>query len=116
VEKNLCGNRNPSLTNENSSMYTQTQARPEPDRDPLTPRPGRNALKNLENAIQFQASPLYAKMALSVQEAAELLGISKGMLYKMIREKQIPAVHAGRRVILSKQALLEWLKKSSMSV
>ena len=51
-------------------------------------------------------------LTLSVAEAAELLGLSKGNLYTQIRLKTIPYLKIGRRILIPKAALLQWLEKS----
>lgn len=49
-------------------------------------------------------------LALSVEEAAELLGISKGLMYEAVRMGQIPHIRIGRRVIIPRLALLKMLE------
>jgi len=43
----------------------------------------------------------------TVEEAAELLRISRGSAYEAVRTGQIPSVRIGRRIIISRQLLLE---------
>ena len=51
-------------------------------------------------------------LTFSVAEAAELLGLSKGNLYHQIRLNAIPCLSIGRRKLIPKAALLQWLEKS----
>lgn len=51
-------------------------------------------------------------LTLSVAEAARLLGLSKGNLYNQISLKAIPYLKIGRRILIPKAALLQWLEKS----
>ena len=53
----------------------------------------------LDNSIPQQSSP-GTKMTLSVREAAEL-----------IRENQIPSIHAGKKIMIARQALMDWLSE-----
>ena len=46
-----------------------------------------------------------AKLTLTVEEAAALLGISRGLAYEMVREGKIPAIRLGRRVVIPRPAL-----------
>ena len=45
------------------------------------------------------------KLAYTVKEAASLLGISSGTVYSLIYQKEIPAIHYGKRWIIPKAAL-----------
>ena len=49
-------------------------------------------------------------MAFTVEEAARYLGISEGTLIKALRAGTIPARRLGRRWIISKAALDDWLR------
>ena len=51
-------------------------------------------------------------LTLSVAKAASLLGLSKGNLYNQISLKAIPYLKIGRRILIPKAALLQWLEKS----
>lgn len=51
-------------------------------------------------------------LTFSVAEAAKILGLSKGNLYNQIRLNAIPCVCIGRRKLIPKAALLQWLEKS----
>ncbi|MFC1907772.1 helix-turn-helix domain-containing protein [Chloroflexota bacterium] len=51
-------------------------------------------------------------LTFSVPEAAKLLGLSKGNLYNQIRLKAIPCLCIGRRKLIPKAALLQWLENS----
>ena len=51
--------------------------------------------------------------ALSVTQAAEVLGISANSLYKLIREdKTFPVLQLGRRQSIPKEELREWIKNN----
>ncbi|MFC2071089.1 helix-turn-helix domain-containing protein [Chloroflexota bacterium] len=45
------------------------------------------------------------KLAYTAKEAASLLGISRGTIYSLIYQKEIPAIHYGKRWIIPKAAL-----------
>lgn len=44
----------------------------------------------------------------SVPEIAEILGISRSLAYKMVKEKKIPALEIGKRRVIPKKELQEW--------
>lgn len=46
---------------------------------------------------------------LCTDEAAALLGISKWLLLQEIKRGKIPHKRVGRRIVLSRQRLLDWL-------
>ena len=45
------------------------------------------------------------KLALSVQETAKVLGISRGSVYEAINQGRIPTIRFGRRLLVSRVAL-----------
>ena len=49
------------------------------------------------------------KIALSVAEAAELLGVSPPTVYKLIRRADFPAFKVGTRTLISRSKLEEWV-------
>lgn len=54
------------------------------------------------------------KQMLSVNQAAEVLGISNVSLYKLIeKDKSFPVVQLGRRKSIPKEQLREWIDKKS---
>jgi excisionase family DNA binding protein len=59
------------------------------------------------------AQPLTAtehdRPTLCTDEAAALLGISKWLLLQEIKRGNIPHKRVGRRILLSRQRLLDWL-------
>lgn len=52
--------------------------------------------KDREEAIVEKAH----KVTLSVPEVAQLLGVSRNVAYRAVREGQIPALRIGRRVVI----------------
>ena len=60
--------------------------------------------------IENNAAPLL----LSVLQAARLLGISRNLCYEQINEGTIPHVRLGRRVLVSRVALEQWIARESV--
>ena len=48
-------------------------------------------------------------LTISVDAAARILGISRGLAYSMIHEKRIPALHFGRCIRVPRYALEQLL-------
>ena len=46
---------------------------------------------------------------LTVEEAARLLGISRGLGYELARRGEIPVLRLGRRLVVPKAAFEAWL-------
>lgn len=53
------------------------------------------------------------KMTYSVQEVADLLGISKSYAYQLVKEKRIPVLDLGKRKVIPKISLEEWVQENT---
>jgi excisionase family DNA binding protein len=51
------------------------------------------------------------RLTLTVEEAAHLLGISRGLAYEMARCGKLPVVRFGRRMVIPKEALRKMLNQ-----
>ena len=45
------------------------------------------------------------RLTLTVEEAAEILGISRAFAYKLVKKDELPIVRLGRRVLVPRRAL-----------
>ena len=45
------------------------------------------------------------RLTLTVEEAAELLGISRTLAYELVTRRELPSVRLGRRIVVSCRAL-----------
>ena len=45
------------------------------------------------------------RQTLTVEEAAKLLGVSRGSAYEAVRSGELPVVRLGRRLLVPRQAL-----------
>ncbi len=68
-----------------------------------------SAPQYLQNEIKNNSNDQSDKMAYSPNEAAALLGVSTQTVYKMLKEKKLPFVNAGKCILISKEALHNWL-------
>ncbi len=65
-----------------------------------------HGLERWEGQALAISSPLPDnKLALSVQETAKVLGISRGSVYEAINQGRIPTIRFGRRLLVSRVAL-----------
>lgn len=49
------------------------------------------------------------KLVYSVQEAAELLGISKSYAYELVRNGTIPVLELGKKRVIPKEKFNNWI-------
>ncbi|MFC1978581.1 excisionase family DNA-binding protein [Chloroflexota bacterium] len=57
-----------------------------------------------------------AVLTYSVSECADILGISKGLCYQLVREGRIPSLRLGRRLIIPKTALEKLLNGEGTAI
>lgn len=53
------------------------------------------------------------KLVYTVNETAQILNIGMNKAYELIQQKEIPNVRVGRKILIPKQALENWLANSS---
>ena len=53
------------------------------------------------------------KLTYSVQEAAEVIGISSSRMYQLVKTTGFPAVCIGRRIRVSKKGLERWVEEQA---
>lgn len=53
------------------------------------------------------------ELTLTVEETAEILGISRDLAYKAVNKDDIPNIRIGRRIIIPREKLSSWLKDKS---
>ena len=49
------------------------------------------------------------KLVYSIQEAADLLGISRSYAYELVRNGTIPALVLGRKRVIPKEIFITWV-------
>ncbi|MEN8905841.1 MAG: helix-turn-helix domain-containing protein [Clostridiales bacterium] len=53
------------------------------------------------------------KLVYSVQETSKILNIGMNRIYKLLRDNTIPNVRLGKKIIIPKKALENWLMESA---
>jgi excisionase family DNA binding protein len=57
------------------------------------------------------ARPDGERLAIAVEEAAHLLGISRSLAYELCARGELPTIRLGRRLVVPKRALVEMIEK-----
>ena len=51
------------------------------------------------------------KLTLSVEETGKLMGVSRQVAYQLIHRPDFPTIQIGRRVLIPKKQLEEWMDR-----
>ena len=51
------------------------------------------------------------RLCLTVSEAAAMLGISRNFAYELVKQKQLPVIKFGKRLLIPRAALAKMLEK-----
>jgi excisionase family DNA binding protein len=73
-------------------------------------------MRNGDTAIELHAattSDRQGPLAVSVPEAARLLGISRGLAYELVARGDLPSVRLGRRLVVPRHALVALVDDAS---
>ena len=62
--------------------------------------------------LKFNAEVLCVSLLI----AAEMLGISRGLCYRLVHEGQIPSIRLGRRILIPRAALNEMITEKRRGV
>ena len=54
------------------------------------------------------------RLTLSIPEAAEVLGVSRPLVYQLVRRSDFPAFKVGNRILISAAQLSRWVVNQSM--
>lgn len=52
-------------------------------------------------------------LTLNALDVAEALGISRAAAYELVRAKGFPRMNVGKRILIPKDAFLEWIKEQT---
>jgi len=55
------------------------------------------------------------RLTLSVAEAAKILGISRNTAYELVKQKQIPYIRFGKRILIPRKRLEQILEGKEVS-
>lgn len=55
-----------------------------------------------------------SSLVMTVEEAAELLGISRGLAYELVRRGELPALRLGRRLVVPRRRLIAMIEGTGL--
>ena len=55
-------------------------------------------------------------LLLNVKQLADLLGVSDSSVYELIQEDDFPALRIGKRIVVPKEELMEWISAHTKGV
>ena len=53
------------------------------------------------------------RLTMSVEEAGEALGVSRGLAYELVARGELPALRLGRRWVIPRRALEQMLERAA---
>ena len=62
-----------------------------------------------------EAKPKYAGMAMTVEDMAEELTVGRSVAYELVQQPGFPSFMIGRRVLVSRKGLQEWIDRQCMA-
>jgi excisionase family DNA binding protein len=68
------------------------------------------AMNKFINTITLESPPPVPYM--NIASAAEYLGISKGSMYRLVYDREVPHYKIGKRISFRRDELDEWISKS----
>ena len=91
------------IDNKNPKLYTAEQV------ETIALQAVKLALQQVPTEHLESSIPQFSP-AMTVAEAAQMIGISKPTMYELIRSKRIHSVNVGKKILVSRQSLLDWLE------
>lgn len=55
-------------------------------------------------------------LLLNVKQLADLLGVSDSSVYELIQEDDFPSVRIGKRIVIPKEELRQWISTNTKGV
>ena len=96
------------MTSQNSSSYTRSQVHQLVDTLLDTLVPDDIGAVELDNSKTLQG---YAqRLTLTVQEAADLIGVSKPVIYRLLDTGEIHSVRIGRKILIPQESVADYLR------
>ena len=56
------------------------------------------------------------RLTLSVEEAAQLLGISRALAYELVGQHRLPSLRLGRRIVVPRRALVALVEQTAQEL
>jgi len=74
-----------------------------------TPLASETTDRERPQSVASHAQPLEERLTVTVEEAAELLGVSRSTAYSLVRQGELPSLRLGRRIVVPMRRLLALL-------
>ena len=91
------------IDNKKPTLYTPEQV------ETIASQAAKYALQQVSTQHLDSSIPQISP-AMTVAEAAQMIGISKPTMYELIRSKRIHSVNVGKKILVSRQSLLDWVE------
>lgn len=75
----------------------------------MTPLVSETTDREKPQTLAREPQPLEERLTISVEEAAELLGVSRSTAYSLVRQGELPSLRLGRRIVVPVRRLLALL-------
>ncbi len=69
-----------------------------------------DAPANLDNETEQCSLSPCSKLTCTVSEAAQMLGVSKPIMYDLVRAGAVPSFRVGRKILMSRKTLSDWVE------
>jgi excisionase family DNA binding protein len=53
------------------------------------------------------------KLTYNVEDLIELLGVGRVTAYQLVKRKDFPKIHIGKRILIPKAGLMKWMQEQS---
>lgn len=74
-------------------------------------------IKFINNKVSLRKTLDYIckeeKIGINIQEASEILGISKQLMAELTKLKDFPCIKFERRIVINKPKMIEWFDKNA---
>ncbi len=91
------------IDNKNMTRYTPEQV------EIIAAQAAQLALQQISTEHLDSSIPQLSP-AITIAEAAQMIRISKPKMYELIRSKQVRSVNIGKKILVSRQSLLDWFE------
>jgi excisionase family DNA binding protein len=71
-------------------------------------------LSSVESEVLPVTTPTDGFLVFTVPEAARLLRISRNLTYELVRRDVLPHIHLGRRILIPRHELSQWIAQASV--
>ena len=96
------------MTSQNSSSYTRSQVHQLVDTLLDTLMPDDIGAAELDNSKTLQG---YAqRLTLTVQEAADMIGVSKPIMYRLLDDSEVRSIRIGRKILIPQESVTDYLR------